>query len=258
MSLRLTRWGHSCVRLERDGHVVVIDPGAFPDTARALGGADEVLVTHLHPDHVDPAVLAPLTRSGLRVLGPPAVVDALREAGADEAALQGVHDGDTLRLGPFSVQVAGAEHEVIHPDVPRIANVAYLVDGVYHPGDSFTPAPGPVEVLLLPVGAPWLALRDAVDFGRRVGAPRVVPVHDAVLSDAGLAVAQRLVGSLVPGELVPLAMGDGIDVPGHDASVEVPSHEVPVLEADETVPPRPEEEIADVARAVPDPEGHGA
>ena len=34
-------------------------------------------------------------------------------------------------------------------------------------------------------------------------------------------------------------------------------HEVPELEFDETVPPRPEEEIADVARSVPDPEGHG-
>ena len=34
-------------------------------------------------------------------------------------------------------------------------------------------------------------------------------------------------------------------------------HEVPELEFDETVPPRPEEEIADVARAEPDPEGHG-
>lgn len=34
-------------------------------------------------------------------------------------------------------------------------------------------------------------------------------------------------------------------------------HDVPELEFDETVPPRPEEEIADVARSVPDPEGHG-
>lgn len=33
--------------------------------------------------------------------------------------------------------------------------------------------------------------------------------------------------------------------------------EVPELEYDETVPPRPEEEVADVARAVPDPAGHG-
>ncbi|MDT0164821.1 hypothetical protein Q9R32_04560 [Actinotalea sp. AC32] len=33
--------------------------------------------------------------------------------------------------------------------------------------------------------------------------------------------------------------------------------DVPVLEADETVPPRPEEEVADVARSRPDPAGHG-
>ncbi|QZN85874.1 hypothetical protein [Cellulomonas sp. C5510] len=33
--------------------------------------------------------------------------------------------------------------------------------------------------------------------------------------------------------------------------------DVPELEVDETVPPRPEEEVADVARATPDPAGHG-
>jgi len=33
---------------------------------------------------------------------------------------------------------------------------------------------------------------------------------------------------------------------------------IPELEADETVAPRPEEEIADIARAVPDTSDHGA
>ena len=32
---------------------------------------------------------------------------------------------------------------------------------------------------------------------------------------------------------------------------------VPELEEDENIAPRPEEEIADAARSVPDPEGHG-
>lgn len=40
--------------------------------------------------------------------------------------------------------------------------------------------------------------------------------------------------------------------PVHDHRTDVPE-----LEYDETVPPRPEEEVADVARAVPDPAGHG-
>jgi hypothetical protein len=42
------------------------------------------------------------------------------------------------------------------------------------------------------------------------------------------------------------------DTPVHDGREDVPE-----LEYDETVPPRPEEEVADVARAVPDPAGHG-
>ncbi|MBD7916894.1 hypothetical protein H9657_01180 [Cellulomonas sp. Sa3CUA2] len=33
--------------------------------------------------------------------------------------------------------------------------------------------------------------------------------------------------------------------------------QVPELEYDETIPPRPEEEVADAARATPDPAGHG-
>jgi len=33
--------------------------------------------------------------------------------------------------------------------------------------------------------------------------------------------------------------------------------QVPELEYDETIPPRPEEEVADAARATPDRAGHG-
>lgn len=42
-----------------------------------------------------------------------------------------------------------------------------------------------------------------------------------------------------------------------DQEVPAVTGEVPVLEYDETVPPRPEEEVADAARAEPDPRGHG-
>lgn len=38
---------------------------------------------------------------------------------------------------------------------------------------------------------------------------------------------------------------------------EQPFDHVPEIEFDETVPPRPEEEVADVARTTPDPAGHG-
>lgn len=50
-------------------------------------------------------------------------------------------------------------------------------------------------------------------------------------------------------------MGETTD-PAEVTASELAAHpefaEVPVLEVDETVPPRPEEEIADVARSDPD------
>jgi L-ascorbate metabolism protein UlaG (beta-lactamase superfamily) len=51
--MRFTKLGHSCVRLEKDGAVLVIDPGVWTDAAAALAGAAAVMVTHEHADHLD-------------------------------------------------------------------------------------------------------------------------------------------------------------------------------------------------------------
>ena len=51
--MRITKFGHACVRIEHEGHVVVLDPGVFTDP-EAVAGATAVLVTHLHPDHLHP------------------------------------------------------------------------------------------------------------------------------------------------------------------------------------------------------------
>ena len=50
--MRLTKLEHACVRLEKDGATLVIDPAAW-SMPRALEGASAVLVTHEHFDHFD-------------------------------------------------------------------------------------------------------------------------------------------------------------------------------------------------------------
>lgn len=50
--MRLTKMGHACVRLEKDGEILVIDPGTLTEPD-ALDAAEAVLITHEHPDHVD-------------------------------------------------------------------------------------------------------------------------------------------------------------------------------------------------------------
>ncbi len=199
-TLTLTHGGHACVRLERDGRRLVLDPGAFSDLS-VLDDADAVLLTHDHPDHVAPAelVAALSARPGLEVWAPGPLVDRLTEEGAPGERLHAVADGDRFTAAGFDVRVTGERHAVIHPDLPGLANVAYLVAGaVLHPGDAFTPPPpgAEVDLLLVPVAGPWMKLSEAVDYVRAVGPRIAVPIHDAILSEPGRALADRLVGGL--------------------------------------------------------------
>ena len=51
--MRITKFGHACVRLEHDGTSLLVDPGMFTDR-EAVDGVDAVLITHEHADHCHP------------------------------------------------------------------------------------------------------------------------------------------------------------------------------------------------------------
>ena len=59
--MRIKKFGHSCVRIEHDGHTLVLDPGMFTDP-EAMDGADAVLITHQHYDPGTPSSCAGSTR----------------------------------------------------------------------------------------------------------------------------------------------------------------------------------------------------
>ena len=83
--MKLTKFTHACVRLEKDGRVLVFDPGTFSETDQALAGAHAVLITHEHADHVDvDAVAAALqANTALELFAPEAVAGTLRGKAPD-------------------------------------------------------------------------------------------------------------------------------------------------------------------------------
>ncbi len=196
--MKLSQWGHACVRVEHGESAVVIDPGTYSDVAGALTGADHVLVTHEHADHLDPgAVSAALAANPqLEVHGPQPALEVLRTAGVDESRLHAVAPGDRLDLSGVTVRVAGGVHAVVHPDIPRVANVGYLIGPVWHPGDSFDLPPEPARVLMVPIGGPWLRVAEAIDFVRAVRPELALPIHDGMYATASRALPDSLVSRL--------------------------------------------------------------
>jgi L-ascorbate metabolism protein UlaG (beta-lactamase superfamily) len=193
--MQLTKYAHACVALTSGGRTIVLDPGSLTPGAReAVAGAGAVLVTHEHFDHVDEQMLrvALGEQPELRVFAPAGVRERL---GHHDGRVTAVAAGDALEVAGFSIGVFGELHAPIHADIPRVANVGYLVDGaVYHPGDSYY-APGvPVGTLLLPTSGPWTKLGEGADFVRAVRPERVVQIHELMLSDLGQNSAAMLLG----------------------------------------------------------------
>ncbi|MFC1420623.1 MBL fold metallo-hydrolase [Streptacidiphilus cavernicola] len=197
--MRLTKMGHACVRLEKDGQTLVLDPGVFTE-AEALDGADAVLVTHEHFDHFEESRLraAAEANPALRIWTNGAVAEQL--SGLGKGRVHVVGHGDTFTAAGFDVEVHGEWHAVIHPDLPQIENVGFALDdgALFHPGDALTVPDRPIRTLLLPVHAPWSKTAEVTEYAVAVGAARTYAVHDAMLSPIGLAGVERFAGMLAP------------------------------------------------------------
>jgi L-ascorbate metabolism protein UlaG (beta-lactamase superfamily) len=194
--MRITKFGHACVRVEHDGQVLVLDPGSFT-TPDAVDGATAVLITHEHVDHYS---LDHLRRTDARVFTIEAVAAQIRDA--DPAVGERttvVHPGETFDAG-LSVRAIGEQHAIIHPELPTFANSGYLVSGdqtLFHPGDAFTVPDQGVDVLCIPVCAPWSKMSEVMDYARATTASHYLAVHDMIYSEIGLALVDGRVTSMI-------------------------------------------------------------
>lgn len=211
--MRITKFGHACVRIQHDGTTVVVDPGVFTD-AGAVADADAVLITHEHPDHYLPDHLR---AAGAPVFTIAAVAEKIR-ADAPELAdrITVVAPGQSFDVG-VPVRAVGELHAVIHPEYPRITNSGYVLDlggtKVYHPGDALTEPGEPVDVLCAPVSAPWMRVSEAIDFARAVKAAKNLAIHDRVYSEAGLGIVDTHMNAFLPNEgLEYVRRADGEDL----------------------------------------------
>ena len=179
--MQITKFGHSCLHVVDGDADLLIDPGTFSGGFEQLTGLTGVLITHQHPDHLDldrlPAVLAANPQAA--VYADAGSAANLQDAGIDATA---VAAGQSIDVGT-PVTVHGRMHAVIHADIPVIPNAQYLIGGrLLHPGDSLEVPDFAIEVLAVPAGAPWMALKEAVEFYRTLSPSVAFPIHERILA----------------------------------------------------------------------------
>lgn len=215
-SMTLVKHGHACVELRSGDARVLVDPGTLgpvPDP----GPMSAVLVTHGHYDHADTAVLEAAVTAGVPVFGPK---DLLEQCPSDLLAnkLTVLHPGETVHVDGLLVEALGGLHARLHPEITGPVNLAYRLAGtVVVTGDQHPDLDADVPVLVTPVDGPWLRAVDLMEFVRRCTPRLVVGVHDGLLNEAGLQVADRVLASL-PHEgahaVVRPAVGDVLTIDG--------------------------------------------
>lgn len=175
MSVTITKFVHSCllVELPEHGCSALFDPGMYsPVPVEALPDLQDIIITHQHPDHMDPVLIKKLrTRfPNVRITAPADAATTLAHAG-----VTGVQTSPAEGISFFE-----SPHESSKPlgtaDPPQENGVHYR-RVLTHPGDSHH-FHETMPILALPVTAPWGSVVEAVRVALTVHPKFVVPVHD--------------------------------------------------------------------------------
>ncbi|MFP7759824.1 MBL fold metallo-hydrolase [Marisediminicola sp. LYQ85] len=213
--MKVTKYEHSCLVLEKSGQSLIVDPGMFTTPLSDARGVTAIVITHEHPDHWTPEQLRRIldVNSGATIYGPAGVA----AAAGDDVDVTVVAAGDEIEAGPFSLRFFGGTHAEIHRSIPLVDNVGVLVDGeLYYAGDSFfIPEGVDIPTLAVPAGAPWLKIGEVIDYVEAIAPRRSFAVHEMVLSVAGKGMSNDRIKAATEkggGEFFALEPGSSLDL----------------------------------------------
>lgn len=98
--VKITPLFHASTRIEAGGKIIYLDP-AKPAKLAGSPKADLVLITDIHPDHMDPASIAQVSKEGTEILAAPAVVKTVTSA-------KPIANGETQSWQGWSIEAVPA------------------------------------------------------------------------------------------------------------------------------------------------------
>ena len=190
--MQITHLGHSCLLLEYD------DAGCW--STRASSPATSTSSRAWTPSWSPTSTPTTWTSSGCPGCWPRAPVPDCWSSRAPSRSWprRGVTAepfaaGEQVTIGGAGgviVEGVGGQHAEIYREIPRIGNTGLVLRAegaptVFHPGDMIDTTPEGIDLLAVPLTAPWSALKETIDFVRAVRPAIAVPIHDAIVSPPG-------------------------------------------------------------------------
>src|SRR3989338_676053 len=173
--MKITKYEHSFLAIE-DKKTVLIDPGSYTKgfDISAFEKADYLLITHEHADHMDIKLIREITAKF------PKVKVMSNESVAEILAKEGIK---VSTEGNDDIRIIEAKHEPILGKAPP--NCLFNIFGkITHPGDSHSFS-STLEILALPITAPWGSMVAAAQLAVKLKPKIAVPIHDWHLSEEG-------------------------------------------------------------------------
>ncbi|GGJ51270.1 metal-dependent hydrolase [Deinococcus roseus] len=133
MPAKLTFMGHASFKLVTDqGKTILIDPWlkdnpACPEPFKTFAGADLILITHGHGDHMDLEVIYQAARMGTRFVVPNPIRWFLIEQGIQPGLFEGMNKGGTIELMDVKITMTQAFH---HAQINTENGAEWLHEGV--------------------------------------------------------------------------------------------------------------------------------
>ncbi len=187
--MKITKYIHSCLLIEKGSDRILFDPGIFTFNEGFIKPSQfqnirAIIITHKHPDHIDGDALQQILdeNENTVVLANSDIKKMLAEKQI-EAEL---FEAGERTVGSFVIEAFDAPHEAILADeLPQ--NTAYVVDEkILHPGDSYSKIlyeRKGTQILCLPTMAPWTTELQTFDFAVEMSPEYIVPIHDGYSKD---------------------------------------------------------------------------
>lgn len=190
--MKITKIGHCCLVIEHKGKKIMTDPGGYSNGQDSVTGVDLILITHEHPDHLHVDSLKKVLQNNpnVKIITNTSVGKIIYEQNIDFKVLE---DGNNTVFDEILVEAFGSRHEEIYKEIGQVQNTGYLIDNkLFYPGDAFTNPGKPVEILALPVVAPWTTFKTAIEYALEVNPKIAFPVHDGMLIEGRFGPIYRL------------------------------------------------------------------